>query len=335
MGERMRRAAFFLMGLAFFVSCDGGPASPIVPGGNIPPLVAALPEDDYLGVAWLDGSAFLKSEFGVFLTARLPTQLLLLHMAGIDPERDLREIAVALRFDARAWPNISAALQPIMLIRTDLDAGRLEQVLSAVPHEVTYTGEVTVYAVDSGSGPRLFIALLPEQKLLITTAGELVDKTVALTRGEGRDLTADARISALLARADKTAAGWFTLAHTPESRNLLQMVPPFEQCIGVITAGESLETLMVMVFADDEGARRAVKQHELNLSQMKGFIERFAPEGDEARQSRILIDLMEKLDVRQLGSLAVYRMSLTPDLVSLLLAPPAPLPTEEPEESEQ
>lgn len=321
-----------LVFLLLSAACGGEHGSPIAPGGEVPPLVAALPDAPYLGIAWLDGETFLTSEFGVFLTSRLATPMLFLHMAGIHPAEDMREIAVAIRFEARAWPNVSSALQPIALIRTDLDLARLEQALAQVPHEVTTFGRTRIFSVEIAPGQNLFVAIPGAGMLLITSAGDLAEKTIDLLRGEGKSVTTGSHMQGVLERADKTATGWFVLRHTPESRNLLQMLPSFEYGVGVLRAGESLEGLCVLAFADDEGARRTVKQHEINVGQMREFMDRFGAGEAGGAQSRLINDTMELLDVRQQGPLAIFSVSLTPDWLTRLLQqesqPPQPAETE-------
>ena len=324
----MRQAllSFFISALIACVFCGGEIESPIEPGGEIPELLASLPDGEYLAFGFLNIEEVLDSEFGLYALSRLAVFDLMLQGSGVNL-RDFHELAFAVAFESRAHPNPLRSLPLIVALRADVDLEAIEMWLSSAAHE-TFELEGTVVHSYRGRLPTggrplegaAFVAVPSIGCVILSTSLELLEGYFAVRAGRQAGISAGGAMGGLLATADKRVPGWMALRHSEESRSLLNWLAPFDDCVISLTADEELRVLCVMRFEQERDAEEAVESFEISQREMGRYLPREPAVGPELAGVAVTKFLLE-LDGSQRGRLAIFRGEYSRDWVAGLLSP--------------
>ncbi|HUX07816.1 MAG TPA: hypothetical protein VMX35_10945 [Acidobacteriota bacterium] len=296
------------------VGCGGETArNPIEPGGEIPPLLATMPDGDYLAVGYLDIDRLVSSDIGRQLLDRLSLANLMLAAQGIDLRHGFHELSFAVGFVGRAYPNLVRALPLIAVLRADIKPETVLTMLQAGETERFEAGgtEVIRFQINtpqmgsliSGAG---FVAFPREGLIVLSTSRKMLERYVE--RGNGVESgIGGAKSAAMLARADKRVPGWMVLRHSAESRSLLQMLAGFDDCIISLDAGEVLEILCVMDFPSVDGAEESIKYFDFLRRQLESFKEKAeAEKGYEKLAGDISLNFTLAFKAERSADLAIY-----------------------------
>ena len=324
----MRQALLFVLSFALIACacCSSGSESPIEPGGEIPELLASLPDGEYLAVGFLDIGEVLDSEVGRYALARFAVFDLMLQGAGVSL-RDFHELAFAVAFESRAHPNLLRSLPLIVVLRADVDLGAVERWLPLAGRE-TFELEGSVvhrYRVRLPTGGRplegaAFVSVPSSGSVVLSTSLELLEDYFAVRAGRRAGIGAGGAIGDLLATADKRVPGWAALRHSEESRSLLDWLAPFEHCIISLAAGEELRVLCVMSFEQERDAEGAVESFEIGRREMGRYLPRERSVGAELAGAAVVEFLLE-LEGSQRGRLAIFRGEYSREWLAGLFAP--------------
>lgn len=326
----------------FHAGCGGEAAeNPIVAGGELPSLVAGLPEGDYLAVGYLDAKRALDSAFGRFLLDKIATRFPLVtpFLGGLTASP--AEAAFATRFDAGPYPKLYEALPTILVARIDLDPNLLLLAMRAGDVESFEMEGIEVRSYDAAlpvmpnAGGRAFIAKPEGGLLVLATSRKLLEEYLQVRKGSRSGLSAGGAMSGLLKRADKTAPAWLAARQTPETRAHLKILPPFEELLAAGTVDDSLNLLWVFDFEQVKDAENYVKTYQFTRHQMQRSIEKFKGKlGEEIARSE---EFFSRMEASREGNLAVFRFELTEELASFFFepapeteSPATPAPGEEP-----
>lgn len=329
-----RRVAICLYAfmLALFTACSEEAASPIRPGGVAPALFGAIAAADYMAVGYLDLAALRESTIGTALVEKLAA-------AGPAAQRfdlsTIRRAAFAVRFVPRAWPNAWRAFRLIAALESDISVDQFEAMLDMESVERGKLSSATAFRFPGagamfGSPDDHFTVAFPGSGVVLLGNDEdLIMLGMEAMNGRAKRLVDDEGITVgLLGKADMTAPGWFVVRMGPAARNLLQMLPPFESCIGRLTTTETLEGLAVFSFANAEDARRMVASHELNLKSM----EKFSSLLEESNGGKAWLEFLKRMKVSRAGKMVTFEIMLEgAGLDELLAVPRGTLATDEKE----
>ena len=325
----MARYIMFLMPVFFAVLLAGCSQptgdNPIVPGGEVPELLAGLPDDEYLMLGYLDIDELLASEIGRSIL-RNPLVGLAFNMIKLDPEKQLHELAFAVQFNADAYPNLYPAMPTILLVKADLTAEQLKALLrggEAHPSVVdgvevlSYSGKLPMFG---GNIEGTAFVTTPEEGLtVVSTSKKLLQEYFAVRRGELPSLKAGGSMQNLVARADKGATGWLTMRHTDESRSLLKrMFEKFDDFLLSLEAGENLDLVCVANFPNEAGAREMVNSFLIAKKELENLrTER--EEGKEKAAFGLAVDLYTRIEAEQSVDLAIFRAKIPPEEINRLI----------------
>lgn len=297
------------------VLCGCGPepaASPITPAGELPDLFTAIADGEYLAVGYLDIESGLRSGVGKVLLTHLEQQQQWMGELGISLGELVREVGFAVRFDSRSYPNFYRSLRLIAVVRTGLDDAALQQLLDTVPHQIEEIGGVNVHRLAAtvpglASGDSFWLAMPRPGLLLFTTYRDLLVGSLAALEGNHVSLKNGESLRTLLDKVDKESTGWLAIRHSVRSRNLLQFLAPFDDCIAQLDFAEDMSILCVLEFNVEEEARIAVDGFKLSRRQMKDFAD-YIPEQDDPRTfgGKVMLEVWDRFEARQEGKLAVF-----------------------------
>ena len=317
-----------------FIGCGGETArNPIEPGGEIPPFLATLPNGEYLAIGHLDIDRLVGSEIGQELLDSLSLANLMLAAQGIDLRHGFHELAFAVGFVGRAYPNLVRALPAIAVLRADIKQETLLTLLQAGETETFRIGvnEVIRFRIDiprmgnliSGAG---FISFPQEGITVLSTSRDLLEQYLE-HRDDGAEGIGGSKSAAMLARADKRVPGWMVMRHSAESRNLLQMLAGFEDCIISVDAGEALEILCVMDFPTADAAEESIKYSEYTRRQLERFKEKAEADQDyEKLAGDISLNFILAFEAERNADLAIYSARFYSEWFSRIgnIQPPQP-----------
>ena len=306
--------------------CGGETAvNPIEPGGKLPALLAALPDGDYVAVGYLDIDRLAGSEIGRELLGKLAPAKLLLAPMGIDPDTSFHELALAVGFEGRSYPNFYRSLPLIAALRADIPPAVIKGLLPAGETETFEIDgkEVTRYQVSfkgiAGSmGGAAFLSFPEEGLALFSTSLDLMEGYFKVRSGNAPGIGGEGT-AGLLARADMRAAGWMALRHSDESRSLLRMIAGFDDCIISLTAAKTLKILCVMDFPGAEEAQEAIKYFEFTREELQSFKQKAAKDENEKYRSvakDASLNLMLAFKAQRSADLAIFSAEFDSDWFS-------------------
>jgi hypothetical protein len=294
--------------------CGGETArNPIEPGGEVPPLLTTLPDGEYLAVGYLNIDRVTASEIGKELLQRFSLVNLMLAPQGINLGKSFHELAIAVAFEGRAYPNFIKALPLIAVLRADI---KPDVILSMLKGEETESFELAgqearriqidvpqLGGVLSGAA---FVAFPEEGLTVLSTSRDLLEKYFERRSGGGQGIGGSGTAT-MLARADKRVEGWMVLRHSDESRSLLEMLAPFEDCIISLRADKAFEVLCVMDFASGDQAEESIKYFDFTRRQLARLKENAEKEkGYEKLANDASLNFMLSFEAERSADLAIY-----------------------------
>ena len=320
-------------------SCGGEVAdNPIEPGGDVPGLLASLPDGNYIAVGYADVGRLLGSRIGDELLERFSLFGMMLAAQGVNMKDAVSEVALAVGFEARAYPNFFRALPLITAVRTSLAPEAIKGMLRVGEAVESFElggvevmrYEASIAQMDSMSGSG-FLAFPEEGLAVATTSRDLLEGYFEVRGGRQKGIGAT-QSKPLLDRADKRMPAWMAMRHTDESRDLLAWVAGFDDCIVAVYADEALRILCVMDFADAEAAEEAIKYFDFTRSEMEKFKERARDkETYEKLAADATLNFMLAFKARRSVDLAIYSAEFDSEWFAKLGAPEEPEPAPEPE----
>ena len=323
-------------------SCGGEDGdNPIEAGGEVPALLASLPDEDYIAVGYADVSRLLGSRIGGELLERFSLFGMMFAAQGVNLKEAVSEVALAVDFEARAYPNFYRALPLIVAVRTSLTPEAIKMILrvdEAVESFELGGVEVLRYEASmpqmpsmSGSG---FLAF-PEEGLAVATTSRSMLEGYFEVRGDRTKGIGAAKSKPLLDRADKRMPAWLAMRHSDESRDLLSWLAGFDDCVVAVHAADTLRILCVMDFPDAEAAEEAIKYFDFTRREMEKFKEKAKDsETYEKLTADATLNFMLAFTARRSVDLAIYSAEFDSAWFAKLGAPEAPEPEAEPEGEE-
>lgn len=302
-----------LVSLAVLCGCGPEPAaSPIKPAGELPDLFTAIADGEYLAVGCLDVESGLRSEMGKILLEHMDPIQQWVGSLDISLAEIVSEVGFAVRFDSRSYPNFYRSMRLIAVVRTGLDEAALQQLLDTVPHQIEEIGGVNAHRLAAtvpglASGDPFWLAMPRPGMMIICTFRDLLEGSLEALAGGRLSLKNGESLRTLLAKVDKESTGWLAIRHSVRSRNLLQFLSPFNDCIAQLDFAEDMSILCVLEFNVEEEARIAVDGFELSQRQMKDFAD-YIPDQDESWTigGKAMFEVWDRFKASQEGKLAVF-----------------------------
>ena len=332
-----RLIALTLIVIAQLSGCGGEEAeNPIVPSGEVPDLLASMPDEQYLALGYLDFQRAVKSEIGQYLLTRYSLYTGLLQLAtGINLANDFQEIAFAVRFNDPAYPNFVRAFPVILAVRTNLTPERIIKAARISNFEKYVFEESDVYRYEAqlplGLTKLEGVVLLasPEQGLIaVSTSRELLESYLQAWNGQGATLGTGGKMAEVLDRLDKRVPGWMAVSHTEESRSLLKWLADFDECLVSLDITDSLDLLCVMDFPSKEDAEESFKYFEFNKRQLENLISK-SGDDETSRAMAASAGFMLKFDARASVDLAIYSATFDREWLDQLIEPGSSEPATE------
>jgi hypothetical protein len=299
--------------LALLPGCGGEAAhNPIEPGGETPALLATIPDGEYLAVGYIDIDRLVGSEIGKEVLKRYALLNMLMAAQGIDLGKSFHEVALAVGFEGRAWPNFIKALPVIVLLRADI---KPELVISALGggeveifqlsgHEVRRI-QLDVPGLGGAAGGAAFLTFPQAGLTVLSTSQELLKRY--LERQAGGEGIGGLKSASMLARADKRAEGWMVLRQSEESRDLVMFLAGFDDCIISLKAAEALEIVCVMDFSSAEAAEESIKYYDFTRRQLERFKEKAERDEDYKKLADdASLNFMLAFTTERSADLAIY-----------------------------
>lgn len=306
--------------------------NPIIPGGEVPELLAGLPDLEYLAIGYLNLDKLFASEIGNSLASHPLLNIALMALSAraqvpLKLEEQFHEIAVAVRFNPDAYPNLYPALPTICLARVDLSGDDVRKLLGGGEAEpstidgvqvLSYSGNLPMLAQNIGG--TTFVASLEDGLVVVSTSKTLMEEYFAARRGDAAAMGKGGLSADLLARADKRVTGWLVMRHSGESRTLLKgMLETFDDCLLSLDAGEELKITCVVDFAEESNAREMVTSFQLGQKELKQL-----KTGEGSGPERAAIDagaeLFSRIRSRQSVDLAIFEAELSLETINKLIS---------------